>query len=367
MNKIKVFGCGSIGNHLTQASRRKGWSVDMCDIDPEALLRTKNDIYPSRYGAWDDKIGLYESKDIPNSGYDFVIVGTPPDSHMTLARQAIKEGAKTILVEKPLCTPDLAGAQELLNEANESGCSIFVGYDHAISKSALIMSDYLKQKTLGNIITLDVEFREYWGGIFMAHPWLDGPSDTYLGFWQRGGGSCGEHSHAINLWQSFSIAAGMGRITEVSATMEYVKNDKVDYDSICLMQVRTEKGMIGRIVQDVVTQPTGKWARAQCDEGFIEWHCGNKPGIDTVIHGTNDGVTTTSEIKKTRPDDFYQEMNHIESSLNNSSQNVSPITLERGLETMLVIAAAHMSEQNKCPVSIDYTNGYTTDALSLAK
>ncbi len=30
-----------------------------------------------------------------------------------------------------------------------------------------------------------------------AHPWLAGPQDSYLGFWRRGGGASGEHSHAI--------------------------------------------------------------------------------------------------------------------------------------------------------------------------
>ena len=39
--KVKIYGAGSIGNHLAQASRRMGWDVDMCDTDPKALERTK--------------------------------------------------------------------------------------------------------------------------------------------------------------------------------------------------------------------------------------------------------------------------------------------------------------------------------------
>ena len=74
MFKVKIFGAGSIGNHLAQAARRMGWSVDMCDIDIEALERTKNDIYPSRYGEWDDKIGLYDCNDIPVGGYIIAII-----------------------------------------------------------------------------------------------------------------------------------------------------------------------------------------------------------------------------------------------------------------------------------------------------
>ena len=366
MFKIKIFGAGSIGNHLAQAARRMKWSVDICDIDPDALERTKNDIYPSRYGEWDDKIGLYDCNDIPVGGYNLVIIGTPPDSHMSLARSAVKEGARAVLVEKPLCTPDLVGAQELLNEAKEANCTVFVGYDHAISKSAAYMAKLLVDEKVGEVQTIDVEFREYWGGIFMAHHWLDGPSDTYLGFWERGGGACGEHSHAINLFQMFANAANVGRIIEVNSNMEYVKDSKVNYDSLCLMQVKTEDGMIGRIVQDVITQPTRKWARVQSSSGFIEWYCGNKPGIDTVIFGENNKSTKTEEVSKTRPDDFYEEMKHINLAIKNKDiYDKSPISLEKGLDTALVIAAAHLSAKNNCAVLIDYSKGYTHDALSL--
>ena len=45
-------------------------------------------------------------------------------------------------------------------------------------------------------------------------PGLMGLADTYLGYWNRGGGACGEHSHAINLWQFFSHSLGCGRVTE---------------------------------------------------------------------------------------------------------------------------------------------------------
>ena len=364
--KVKIFGAGSIGNHLAQASRRMGWSVDICDTDRDALVRTKNDIYPARYGGWDEEIGLYHTSDIPISGHDMVIVGTPPDSHMELAISAVKEGAKIVLVEKPLSTPDLSGVQELFEEANNAGCYVFVGYDHAISKSASIVYKHLQGKAFGEVITLDVEFREFWGGIFKAHPWLDGPHDSYLGFWERGGGACGEHSHAINLFQNFAHKSNIGRITEVSAFMDYVDNDNVNYDRNCLMTFRTEKKIVGRVVQDVVTQPTRKWARAQCENGFVEWFCGNKDGIDEVVYGENNGRIKIDEVIKTRPDDFYEEMKHIESAITNKEiYEKSPISLQRGLETMLVIAAAHISSKNNRSVSIDYNRGFSLDAISI--
>ena len=88
----------------------------------------------------------------------------------------------------------------------ESGTLVFVGYDHVVGKGA--QETFHTTQQLKNIETIDVEFREHWGGIFAAHPWLSGPQDSYLGFWNRGGGASGEHSHAINLWQFFSLGLG---------------------------------------------------------------------------------------------------------------------------------------------------------------
>ena len=59
-------------------------------------------------------------------------------------------------------------------------------------------------------------------------------------------------------------------------------------------------------------------------------------------------------------------MKHIEACMA-SKEKDSPISLVRGLETMLIIAAAHLSEKEKCPVSIDYSHGYTNNSLTLMK
>jgi predicted dehydrogenase len=363
MKRVKVFGAGSIGNHLANASRRKGWSADICDMDPAALERTREMIYPGRYGKWDSSIGLYTNDKAPIGDYDLIVIGTPPDSHMQLARQAVKEKPKAILVEKPVCTPDLAGAQALYEEAAAANVKLFVGYDHAVSKSAMLMSRLLSEQAVGPLDTLDVEFREFWGGIFAAHPWLDGPADTYLGFWKRGGGSCGEHSHALNLWQNFALAAGAGRITEVSAKLQYVDDGKVNYDKLCLVELRTENGLLGRVVQDVVTRPTRKWGRAQGSKGYIEWLCGAKPGTDTVILGKDAGEISTTDISKTRPDDFVEELNHIEAVLASGDAAKSPIAIERGLDSMLIVAACHKSSAAGRTVQIDYGRSYVESAI----
>ena len=364
MIKVKIFGAGSIGNHLANASRRQGWSVDLCDIDAAALERARTQIYPSRYGQWDDGIRLMESSKAPRKGYDLICVGTPPDSHMKLALAAVDESPRALLVEKPLCTPDLDGAQQLFDRARAQNVAVFTGYDHVVGEAAARMGERISALPAGDLETLDVEFREHWGGIFAAHPWLDGLGDSYLGYWRRGGGACGEHSHAVNLWQYFAHQAGCGRVTEVSAMLDYVKDGKIDYDRLCLLNIRTESGLAGRVVQDVVTKPTRKWARAQARNGFIEWVCGAEPGKDMVVDALGSGEPRPFVVKKTRPDDFIREFRHIAGALADGSAAHSPISLERGLETMLVIAAAHKSALTGRTIRIDYGKGFVPAALS---
>lgn len=362
MRRIKIYGAGSIGNHLAHASRRMGWDVTVCDISPAALERMQHQIYPSRYGRWDEGIRLFLNQDAPAGGFDHIFIGTPPEFHLPLAIQALEEKPTTVIVEKPVCPPALERAQELWEAARARRIRVYVGYDHVVGKATEQAEEAVASGEFGDIQTLDVEFREHWGGIFAAHPWLDGPSDSYLGFWEKGGGASGEHSHAINLWQHFAHVIGAGRVIEVDARLRYVADGGADYDDLCLVNLRTEQGLVGRVVQDVVTTPHRKRARIQGTRGAVEWVCNYNAEGDAVVLLRPGKADEVIPLPKKRPDDFIRELEHIEADLRTSGSN-SGIQLARGLDTMLVVAAAHRSEQEGRRMRLDYEQGYTRDAL----
>ena len=91
---------------------------------------------------------------------------------------------------------------------------------------------------------------------------------------------------------------------------------------------------------------------------------GHEPGVDRVNWKINQEAAQLRTIKKTRPDDFIWELQHIDSVLK-GKENTSAISLERGLETMMVVSAAHLSEAKKRTVYINYEKGYTPQALEL--
>lgn len=362
MHSIRIIGAGSIGNHLASAARSFGWAVTLTDNDPAALERARTGIYPSRYGAWDDAIILKDSRAAMGDAADVVFIGTPPDSHIALANAVLdRMTPKVLLIEKPLAGPDLAGCAALHARVAKTGIFVGVGYNHTLGRNTDVAEQALKSGAVGPVATLSARTREHWGGIFKAHPWLRGPSDSYLGFASRGGGAAGEHSHGINIWQHFANLLGAGRVAEVGAMLDMVEDGKVAYDRLCCIALRTEHGLVGDVIQDVVTAPAQKSCRIQGRDGFVDWRVNHKPGHDAVVSG-NGETSTETLIAKTRADDFKAEIAHLEDVLSGKITS-SPIALERGLDTMMVIAAVFRAHQTGRRVRIDWRKGYTPEAL----
>lgn len=364
MYKVKIYGAGSIGNHLAHAARSLGWHVTVCDVDSDALHRMQHDIYPARYGSWDDEIDLRLNSNAPQGGADLICIGTPPEYHLPLAIEASKEEPKAILIEKPACPPSLDMAAKVKEIAGESQGRTrwFVGYDHVVGRATRQVEELLVDEVLGRVMSIDVAFREHWAGIFDAHPWLDSPEDTYLGYWRRGGGASGEHSHAVNLWQHFAHVARGERVESVQAVLRYQSDGEAVYDDLCSMLLRTHGGLAGTVVQDVFSIPSTKRAAIRCEKGTIEWRCGHSEQGDAVLLRRKGGDIECIDIPKTRPDDFIEELKHIESRLIEPSL-FSPINLDRGLDTMMVVAAAHLSQETGRRVEINYDAGYSLESL----
>lgn len=323
----------------------------MFDIDPAALKRTQSEIYPSRYGEWDRAISLIDSLDCGQS-VDLTIIGTPPDRHIENVKSALNVcQPRVLLIEKPLVSPDKGSIDVLRGFLDQPNSIILAGYNHNLSRPTIRAEELLRDGFLGEPLSMHVRWLEHWGGIFQAHPWLKGPQDSYLGHWYRGGGACAEHSHAISLWQHFSQELNCGSIAEVSATMDMQRSESVNYDQIAVMGVRSENGLVGSIIQDVITFPAQKMMRIQGTVGSLEWYINYDEHHDALIYSTQKEGVVTEKFPKMRPDDFVGEIDHIEALLG-SDVRESPLSLDRGISVMEVIVAAHESHKNGKIVNI---------------
>lgn len=352
MYSVKIYGAGSIGNHLAHAFRSKGFNVVLSDIDSKALDRAKNLIYPERYGSWDPEIQLRDSISVENLKTDIVFIGTPPEYHVSIALKELENEPKIILIEKPLCEPTMKDLDILFEASKNTSTKILVGYNHIVSKASQRLDNYLNQEFLGEIQTISSYTREHWGGIFNAHPWLDGPKDTYLGFSSRGGGALCEHSHGLNFWQHLSHRLGLGRVEEVNAEISYHKDKYVNYDKLVVATLKTKSGLYGDLIQDVVTFPTIKKSKVQGNKCFAEIELSTN-NSDIITTGGLNETLDKKIIKKSRPDDFIWEVEHIISLMQGEIEE-SPISLIRGIDTMCVIEALFESSLTHKPVKVQY-------------
>ena len=92
MKKILIFGAGSIGNHMTNASLKINSKVFITDINKKALLRMRNEIFPSRYGKWNHKINLVNYDEVfeNKNNFDLIIIGSPPHTHLEIFKKIKK-------------------------------------------------------------------------------------------------------------------------------------------------------------------------------------------------------------------------------------------------------------------------------------
>lgn len=350
ISSVLIFGAGSIGNHMANAARSLGWNVTVIDPDVDALARMKCEIYPSRYGDWDDAIQLNERVDDAMRSVELAIIGTPPDSHFDLALQMLSSNVPRLLIEKPLSGLDSSKRESFQQFLKTTDCRVFVGYDHLVSESINWITTQLHNEMLGAVLTIDVDWREHWGGIFAAHPWLDGPHESYLGFSERGGGATLEHSHGLSMFAHLARASGNGEVQNVFADMDVVKTELVEYDRLGSFSLRTSSGLLGRCVQDVVTQPSRKWARVQGERGFLEVDFRNDRDL---VQGCFGGEIFEKCFYKNRPMDFIAELRHVyDASVDISLYEQSPLHIRHGLAVLRLIEASHISTKQNSIIEV---------------
>ena len=115
------------------------------DVDKKALERMKYDIYPSRYGAWSDKIIQYQIEEEPRCEYNLICIGTPPDTHLNILLNSLSDYKGKTLLEKPLCEPTNQAIKKLNQLTKSNSDNIYVGYNHVISKANRIVKNIKKK------------------------------------------------------------------------------------------------------------------------------------------------------------------------------------------------------------------------------
>ena len=351
-HKVRIIGAGSIGNHLANAFVNEGFDVEVTDINPQALTRMKEEIYPSRYGKWDNRIKIIYPEDKSEYSVDVLVIGTPPSTHIKIALEQLKYcSPEIILIEKPLSHPDLTNFKELENIVSLKKIRMLVGYNHRLTKNTELATKLIEQGKIGEVISITSQTRESWNGILKAHPWIAGLEESYLSSVALGGGALFEHSHALNLLQYFMEICGLEQIEKVQATIEMVKDSNYNYDRFSFLTLINKKGNYFHVIQDVVTIPPIKHLLINGTLGTLVWS--TTSSLDEVIlYDTYGNLVEHIKIDKERKDDFKPEINHIRMLLNHKGA-LSPLDYKYALETLEIIIAAFQSNNLGQPVFLE--------------
>jgi predicted dehydrogenase len=344
--EVKIIGAWSIGNHLTFAARTKWWNVTVEDVNSQALERMRTEIYPNRYGNWDNDVKQILAWDDGDKHYDMVFVWTPPDVRLDVATRVLSRNRPKLLqLEKVISDPDVSKLDNFLKVIWKTAhqVKVVVGYDHAVGHSFWKFLDLARQIPYAEINSIWVQFRENWQWILNAHPWLKWPWDSYLGYSLKWGWAASEHSHALHLLLYF-ISQAWDRIEESSGQMDHVDGDHGSkYDREFMFKGTTEKGIKITCDQDVIAIPTKKEFRINMKNwGFAVWECSFNGKDDRIVF---ENVPWVSDeiivLEKTRRDDFLYEMNHIEGIFNwGIDIELSPLRLSLASEVLRIISSS---------------------------
>lgn len=136
MNAV-VLGVGRMGRRHIQVARKAGFDVaGVFDIRRESLDQTKAECGLSDDQLFDDLDKMYAA-----ARPDCVIVATTADSHAAMAEKAAEQGAKFILVEKPLAV-SLAECDRLIAACAARGARL------AVNHQMRFMEQYTEPKRL---------------------------------------------------------------------------------------------------------------------------------------------------------------------------------------------------------------------------
>lgn len=312
--KILIFGAGSIGNHMAYASRQLDYDVFITDISQKSLLRMKNSIYPKRYKKWDHKIKIVDYKNIHliDKKFDLIIIGTPPESHLSTYYFCKKNlRYSKILIEKPLTNYRNKLLQKFSKERNHQ--SIFCGYNHSVSKAFIYFEKEMQK--LKKVEQINVSWKENWDGILNAHFWLKNVSESYLGNLKDGGGALQEHSHGLHLLHIILKKRKINLSNSNIVSSYIMRNKKYDiFFSISGYQ----NNILYNYQTDLITKPAEKTLSMYSDIYQLKLIFNSSKNRDTVILYEKNKIIKKKNFLKTRSSEFKNEIRYI---LNKKKKN----------------------------------------------
>ncbi|MET3697574.1 predicted dehydrogenase [Bacillus oleivorans] len=143
--KVALIGVGAIAEstHLVNLKEHPDVTIEaVVDVNLERAKELAAAHGISHYFSTIDEL-------IAAVQVDAVIISTPNQTHMPIAKRAAKQGIH-VLAEKPIGT-DLDEVEEFLELARKNNVLTMVGMPHRFRRDVQILKEYAEQNTFGNV------------------------------------------------------------------------------------------------------------------------------------------------------------------------------------------------------------------------
>jgi predicted dehydrogenase len=160
--EISLIGCGRIGfilendklrnkpcTHFGGASAAGLKITSACDINP---LRLKE--FGKTASIPEDSLYSDYRTLLKNRNPEMVIIATWTDTHAAVALEAVKSGAKVIVLEKPAAA-SLQQINKIRSEASKTGCRIIVNHERRFDGRYNRVKEMLAAGVIGEIKTVN--------------------------------------------------------------------------------------------------------------------------------------------------------------------------------------------------------------------
>lgn len=250
--KLAIVGLGSIG-------RRHLQNLHAVGVDALAAY----DVVPAQRDAVAAQLpfaAVTGTLEAALEGADGVVVCTPPDSHLAVARMAAERGAH-LMVEKPLAQ-SAAGVEELLTRCDDRGIRVLTAYNWRFWPPMLLAERLLKEGRIGPVLAARTEYAYH---LTIRYPGGD-YRQSYMADAGRGGGCLLDESHAIDYMRWL-----LGEIAEVSAAVDRVSGLEITSDDVADLTVRFASGAVGNIHMNLFAWNMHSHFELLGEEGVLQW------------------------------------------------------------------------------------------------
>jgi predicted dehydrogenase len=251
--KLAIIGLGSIGRrHLGNFHSIGVQSLSAYDAAPAAREAAAAQFPYAKIAS---------TLEAALDGAQGVIVGTPPDSHLAIARMAVERG-QHLMIEKPL-TQTVDGVEAVLRAADAKNLRVLTAYQWRYWPPMLLVEQLLKDGRIGAVRAGRTEYAYH----LPQHRY---PGRDYRQFYmaqaKQGGGCVLDESHAIDYMRWL-----LGEIVEVSAVVDRVSSLEIDTDDIADLTVRFASGCIGNIHMNLFAWNMHSHFELMGEDGVIQW------------------------------------------------------------------------------------------------